>query len=400
VSSLSVVARNTAFTFKGQSVEATRLAQQLGVSHVLEGSVRKSGDRVRITAQLIDGAAGRHIWAERYDRDLTDIFTLQDEISEAIVSALKLRLLPEEKAAIERRGTASSKAYDLYLMARQHLTTANHGDFRVAEAIVDLCRRATQVDPGFARAWALMAMAQTTLHFASGKPDDGLAAAERALLLDPDLAEAHAVRAKHLFRLGRLEEAASEIDVALRLDPESYEVNSSAALQSVRQRRWKDAIGHYEKASALMARGFVAPGMLMSCYSAISDDAGLRRAAKMTLRRAEDALAQDPANGSAMGFAISALAALGEAEQARERSRRALLLDPGNMSMRYNLACSLSAYLNDESGALELLGPYFAQANLNDVFFAKVDPELARLHEDRDFQAMIAGAETRLAAAP
>ena len=86
---------------------------------MLEGSVRKAGGRVRITAQLIDGAAGDHVWAERYDRDLTDIFALQDEISEAIVTALKLKLLPEEKKAIERRGTDSVEAYDLYLMARQ-----------------------------------------------------------------------------------------------------------------------------------------------------------------------------------------------------------------------------------------------------------------------------------------
>ncbi len=97
VSALSVVARNTAFTFKGAAVDVPVLARRLGVSHVLEGSVRKSGGRVRITAQLIDGAAGDHIWAERYDRDLTDVFAIQDEISQAIVAALKVRLLPEEK---------------------------------------------------------------------------------------------------------------------------------------------------------------------------------------------------------------------------------------------------------------------------------------------------------------
>src|SRR6202043_4086797 len=120
VSALSVVARNTAFRFKGQSVDVRQVARQLKVSHVLEGSVRKAGGRVRITAQLVDGATGGHIWAERYDRDLDDIFALQDEISQAIVAALRLKLLPEEKKAIEQRGTASSEAYKLYLMARQY----------------------------------------------------------------------------------------------------------------------------------------------------------------------------------------------------------------------------------------------------------------------------------------
>src|SRR5476651_1430666 len=130
VSALSVVARNTAFTFKGKSVKVPDVARDLGVSHVLEGSVRMAGNRVRITAQLIDGAAGDQIWAERYDRDLTDIFALQDEISMAIVTALKLKLLPQEMQAIAQRGTESVEAYDLYLVARSHYLTGNYGDPR------------------------------------------------------------------------------------------------------------------------------------------------------------------------------------------------------------------------------------------------------------------------------
>src|SRR6202140_4256928 len=127
VSALWVAARNTSFSFKGKHADAPQIARQLKVSHLLEGSVRKAGGRVRITAQLIDGATGGHIWAERYDRDLSDIFALQDEISQAIVAALKLKLLPEEKQAIERRGTESVEAYDLYLMARQYLVVGNRG---------------------------------------------------------------------------------------------------------------------------------------------------------------------------------------------------------------------------------------------------------------------------------
>ena len=128
VSALEVIARNTAFTFKGRSVNVCEVARKLGVTHVLEGSVRKVGDRVRINAQLIDGASGGHVWAERFDRDLTDIFTIQDEISKAIVAALKLKLLPEEKKAIEKRRTNSAEAYNLYLLARQYWVTGNHGD--------------------------------------------------------------------------------------------------------------------------------------------------------------------------------------------------------------------------------------------------------------------------------
>src|SRR4051812_36011022 len=126
VSALSVTARNTAFQFKGQSVDICSVADRLGVSHVLEGSVRKAGGRVRITAQLIDGRTGDHVWAERFDRDLDDIFELQDELSKAIVDALKVKLLPAERKAIEQRGTNNADAYNLYLMARQLWVSGNY----------------------------------------------------------------------------------------------------------------------------------------------------------------------------------------------------------------------------------------------------------------------------------
>ena len=147
VSALSVVARNTAFNFKGKSLDVKEVASSLGVSHVLEGSVRKAGTRVRITAQLIDGAAGDHVWADRYDRELDDIFAIQDEISKAIVGALKVKLLPEEKKAIETRGTASVEAYNLYLMARQQWTDWAPGDIRRQEMIVRICNQAISLIP-------------------------------------------------------------------------------------------------------------------------------------------------------------------------------------------------------------------------------------------------------------
>jgi adenylate cyclase len=397
VSALEVCARNTAFGFKGKSPNVKEVAQQLGVSHVLEGSVRKAGGRVRITAQLIDGATGNHLWAERYDRDLIDIFALQDEISEAIVKALKLKLLPEEKAAIERRGTDNADAYNLYLMARRLLISGNRSDARFSETVLRLCRRAIEIDPDYAQAWALTALAETDLRFADGKPDDGLAAAERAIALDPGLAEARAVRARHLLRLGRHDEAATEIALALRLDPESYEVNMSAGMLSLRRRAFTDAITRYEKATALEATAVGGPGMLVTCYGAIGDAENARRMAHITVERAEAAMALDPTNGSVMGFAVSALGALGEAERAREWMGRALLIDPDNMEMRYNFACALSSVLGDVEGAVDLLVAYFETARLGDVSFSRVDVDLDPLREDPRFQAMVAAAEARLA---
>ena len=258
VSALSVIARNTAFTFKGKHVDIPQLARQLKVSHVLEGSVRKAGQRVRITAQLIDGATGSHVWAERYDRDLNDIFELQDEISQAIVKALRLKLLPEEKKAIEQRGTTNLEAYNLFLMARQYSVTGNYGNIRRCEAIIRLCRGATQIDPEYATAWALMAVAQAALRFHfSGPGDGGLAAAERALSLDGTLAEAHAAKARVLTSEGAYEQALVEIDIALGLDAESFEVNTAAARLYFTQGLHNDAIRFYEKAVGPDAERFL-----------------------------------------------------------------------------------------------------------------------------------------------
>ena len=401
VAALFVIARNTAFQFKGKTLDMARLAAQLGVSHVLEGSVRKAGGRVRITAQLIDGATGGHIWAERYDRDLTDIFALQDEISEAIVAALKLKLLPEEKKAIEQRGTDNVDAYNLYLMARSYYVTGNQGDPRKEEAIERLTRRAVDLDPGYAQAWALLASAQSTLHRDHGRAGDGgQAALDRALALNPDLAEARSIKARRLSYAGRHEEAAAEIAVALRLDPESWEVNLRAGNISYSLGRLEDAARHLEKAAALVEMDLKASQFLVSCYTALGDEENTRRAATIALERAEKAVAQDRSNGFAMGVAVLALAGLGERERAKDWMNRALLIDPDNWVMRYNFACTLAASLNDPDAALDMLG----QALERDVGSSllhdfAVDPDLAGLRDDPRFQAMVAKAEERLAAA-
>jgi TolB-like protein len=150
VSALMVIARNSAFTFKGKPVDIQEVARQLSVSHVLEGSVRKAGNRVRVSAQLIDGVTNNHVWAERYDRDLNDIFALQDELSQAIVAALKLKLLPEEKKAIEDRGTDNLEAYDLFIRARALYATYDGN--KVLRSI-EIFRQVTALDPEFAAAW-------------------------------------------------------------------------------------------------------------------------------------------------------------------------------------------------------------------------------------------------------
>lgn len=400
ISALWVAARNTAFAFKGKNVDVLQVARQLKASHVLEGSVRKAGRRVRITAQLIDGASGGHVWAERYDRDLDDIFAVQDQISEAIVAALKLKLLPEEKKAIEQRDTTNPEAYKLYLMAR-HSLMGNVGAARSSDAIIRLCQRATQIDPNYARAWALMAWAQGQLRLMTSKAGDGgLAAAERALALNPRLAEAHAAKVRVLTADAKFAEAKAEIESALELDAESYEVNFAAARWCVATRNHRQAISFFEKATSETVTDFYAAGMLPTCYLAVDDPEGARVAARRAVERCERAVAIEPDNGSAMGFLVTALGVLGENERMKEWIERAVLLDPENLNMRYNFACVLIEVARDNDAGLDMLAFVLERCHSDVVNWVQGDADLDPVRDHARFRAMLAAAQTRLGLSP
>jgi adenylate cyclase len=398
VSALEVIARNTAFTFKGGSVNVCEVARKLGVTHVLEGSVRKVGDRVRINAQLIDGASGGHIWAERFDRDLTDIFTIQDEISNAIVAALKLKLLPEEKKAIEQRRTSSVEAYNFYLLARQYWVTGNHGDPRREERVMRICQRAVEIDPYYAQAWALLGIAQSNLRYVYGRDvDDGFAAAHTALAIDPTIAEAHLPMVKRLQEKQRHEAAAEAMEAAIRLGPESWDVNKEAGLFHLFRGDVETATRHYEKAAELMETDFHVWVMLATCYRALKDEKKLHEAARMMVSESQKVVQQDPSNGAALGILAGGYAILGDEERTREWITRALLIDPDNLNMRYNFACFLAGHLGDKDGALSMLESVLRQPDaMRQLKYAETDPDLDSIHDDPRFQKILADARKLL----
>ncbi|MFP5328950.1 MAG: TIR domain-containing protein [Alphaproteobacteria bacterium] len=399
IDGLSVVSRNTAFGFKGSGSSACDVARQLGVSHVLEGSVRKSGSRVRVSAQLVDGSTGRQIWAERHDRDLTDIFEIQDEIAVAIVKALRLKLLEPAAPAVEQRGTSNAEAYNLYLMARQYWIAGNDGDSHREELIIRLCERAAAIDPNYARAWALKALAQSQLRFREGGDhDDGVAAANRALALDPTSVEAHLVKARS-YHAQQLHEAADhEVELALAVEPESWEANKIAGKLLLLRGRPEEAIPYFEKAASLVDTDYHTLALLGTCQRSVGRTEEAGRADARMLERVERAVARDPSNGAALGLGASALAALGERDRAREWIERAIAVDPQNRIMRYNLACALANELGERDRALEMLAPYFDKLNSELLHHVEVDPDLDVLRDDPRFIDMLEQAKARIAA--
>jgi adenylate cyclase len=398
VSALGVTARNTSFQFKGKSFDVPTIARQLKVTHVLEGSVRKAGGRLRITAQLIDGATGQHIWAERYDRDLSDIFALQDEIAHAIVGALKLKLLPEERKAIEQRGTTSLEAYNLYLMARRIYVGGNLATARASNAVIRLCTAATNLDPNYGKAWGAIAIARAVRNTMSNAPDDeALMAAERAIALDASLAEPHAAKARILAHRGDMKGALAEADEALRLGSDSMEVQIPCGVLYGISGRTDLAIACFEKACALLDSAFLGFGLLMDTYLTQGDREMARRYAERALPRTQAALAKEPDNGGAIGVQALSLAVLGQAEAAREQITQGLLLDPDNEMMKLHFLRT-AAYLRDDERAFALLEPVLKNGAPFVVAGIAFLPDFVHLRSDPRYQSLMAATQARLAA--
>ena len=395
VSALSVVSRNMAFSFKGAKGGVGDIGRQTSVSYVLVGSVRKAGERVRITAQLVNAANESQVWGERYDRDLSDIFALQDEISKAIVSALKLTLLPDESRAIGQRATNNVKAYKLYLMARQFSVMGNE---RHQEIIVRLCKRAVELDPTYAAPWATMAIAQWDMHRRSASKDDGQEAANRAIWLDPKLADAHAALGAAHQGQGRYEIGLEACEEALRLDPDSYDGNRVAGMCCIALRRYDDAIRYLEKATSVVATEFVAASFSTQCYEAIGDLDGMRTSAQRALARVEQVIAVEPDHGRALGYGATLLATLGEPDRAKEWIERGTLLDPNNTILHFNFVCAL-ARLREIEPALDLLATVIEKASQGWLVWLDKDTDLDPLRDSPRFVEIVQRAKARFASA-
>ena len=354
ISGLFVVGRNTSFGYKGMSPHLQSVATDLGVRYLLEGSVRKAGQRVRVNAQLIDGANGGHLWADRYDRDLTDIFAIQDEITKSIVDQLKIRLLPKEKKAITQAPTDNVEAYNYYLKGRQLFHACTKSYLVLAK---EMFAKAVEIDPNYARAYAGLASCISRLWGMYNVPTnaaDLLAITDKALALDPNLAEAHAARGEALANSNQPPEAAAAFEKALELDPNSFDASLSYARFCVTQGKYEKAIELYTRAIEIQPDDSQAPMLLQIVYRSIGQIEESEKYGRLGLKRAEEQLKIHPENSRPAQLGAATLASLGERDQALKWLERVKLIDPDDNNARYNAACTY-AQIGEIEQAIEML---------------------------------------------
>jgi serine/threonine protein kinase/Flp pilus assembly protein TadD len=341
IQSLRVASRTSSFAFKGKNEDIGDIGRKLKVSTVLEGSVRKMGNKLRITAQLVNVADGYHLWSERYDRELEDVFAIQDDISQAIVKALRVILTEGEKKAIEKARSVNVQAYDFYLRGQQYFHQWRRKSVEYARQMYN---RAVEIDPEYALAHAGIADACSSLYTYWDAREFNLRQADiasrRALELEPELAEAHVARGIAVSLTKQFKEADQEFETALRLNPKLFDAAYFYGRGLKSQGRNAEAAKMFERASLLRPEDFQAPNFLAN----VLDDMGLvaegEAARRLSLKLIDERLELNPDDARATNLGATTLAKMGEREKAIEYIRRSLAIDPDDSGMLYNIACS------------------------------------------------------------
>jgi TolB-like protein/Tfp pilus assembly protein PilF len=337
---LRVFPRSAVMAFRDKNVAAQQVGQQLNAPFVLSGSLRRAGNRLRITAQMVETRTGYSIWAKRYDRQLEDVFAIQDEIAQSIAQALEVVLSEKEKRAIAKAPTTNVEAYDHYLRGRQFFYHMRRQSYKFAR---QMFQRAIEIDPAYARAYAGIADCCSFLYMYAESTEENLkeadASTRKALELDPDLAESHASRGLALTLNKRYDEAEQEFEKAVRLDPKLFEAYYFYGRASFQQGKLAKAAGLFEQAQRVKPDDYQTPGLLAMVYDGLErkDEAMASHRRAMELIEKHVGLYPDDARAWYLG--ANSLIAIGERERGVEWAARALAMDPEEPSILYNVAC-------------------------------------------------------------
>jgi non-specific serine/threonine protein kinase len=389
ISNLKAFPRAAVLAYRDQPVTGPQVGQQLNATHVLTGSLRRAGNRLRITAQLVETRTGHSAWAERYDRELKDVFEVQDEIARSISQALRITLSPQEEKAIATKPTDNLQAYDFYLRGRSLVRRVTRSDLEFA---IQMFERAIELDPGFALAHAGIATAcgeYYEWHEHNQRwIDRGKAAAERALSLIPQLPEA-------LLAQGRIAYATKDFEDATRLVLQAIEGKRDCDGAYFVLARGYIAAGHPEKAAAISEQAIAANGDDYNVYIPLmvaTERMGNADAAKRLRERCQASLEQQlalvPEDVRARVLMASNLAWFGRTEEAAQALQIAVALRPHDANILYNAACTYSI-LKRKREALDLLKRLDEIGHLNKNY-TREDSDFAFLRGDPEFEALVA----------
>ena len=386
---LKVASRTSAFNFKGKEASIPAVARELGVSTVLEGSVRRAGEHVRITAQLIDADSDSHLWSETYDREMKDVFAIQDDIAHSIVKALQVTLSPQERRAMQFVATSDPEAYDYYLRGRNYMYSMARRDY---EHAIRMFEQAIGVDSKYALAYAGIADAYSQIYryveATRENAEKANRASEQAVALDRDSAEAHAARGLALVIIERYEDAQREFDIATTLNPNLFEAYFYHALACSSQGNYEKAAQLYIKASEVNPAEYQTPMFLAQAYASLGrkqDEMKVRLSALGTVERH---LRLNPHDTRALYIGAQNLYRVGEKAKAIALAEQALKQDQNEPVVLYNVAC-FYVIQGDEQRAIDLLEKAVA-LGWGDRAWMEHDSDLDPLHGDPRFKALLA----------
>jgi len=350
---MRVVARTSSFAFKDKDQDIREIGIKLGVQTILEGSVRKAGDKVRITAQLVNVNDGFSLWSEHYDRDLTDVFAIQNEIARSIVQALEIKLLLREKRDLEKVKTQNVLAYDYFIKARSYFHQSHHRSITHA---IDLFSKAIQIDTSYTLAYCGLANSYSNLYTYYDRSkknlDQALAVSQRALKLDPELAEAHTSRGMALVQLKQYQEAEKQFEIAIQLDPQLFEAYYEYARTCRMQGYSEKSVDLFKKATEIRPEDYEAALFLSTAYDDLHMKEEWKKANENALKVTRAHLELNPDDARALYLGAGNLIQTGEHEEALRWVEKAVSIDPNETAVLYNAACIYSM-LGMEDKALD-----------------------------------------------
>ena len=392
IKGLKVLSRPSVLLYRDKSVTAAEVGRQLKAAFVLAGSIRRGGNRLRITAQLVDPQTDSLVWSERYDREMADVFSVQDEIARNIAEALRITLSPQEQEALATRPTESTEAYDLYLRGRTYARRFTRLDFEFAYQMFE---NAVRLDPQFALAYAAMANVCSSFHINFERDSSWLArartAAEKAIALAPELPEAKVAQAWVLYASGDYDKALAiaRTLVAMKRDTESaYYLLLRALFASGQYQEIVDVAEAAIEASGTDYNVYVPIG---NALGALGKDEARKNLSQRRLHALETHLRQVPEDARAHMLLAGDYGYMGRVEEAMKEADLAMVLRPNDANVAYNAACVYCS-LRKTSEAMAALRKAKG-VGWKDIVWTRRDPDLAILHGDPEFDRLFPPSE-------